>query len=223
MPRAGRGGAPGIPPTARRGVHSGQQAQGGEALTRRQGALAHLARGIQHCRSCPLHGQRHHAVPGEGRFDARVVVVGEAPGAEEDRTGRPFVGAAGRFLDGLLQEEGSSRSDVFLTSCVKCRPPGNRTPHAQELDICARHWLLPQLDLVAPAVVVMAGLNVDVFIKLAETCNPTFAGQEKITLRLTPVAPMSPRFSVALGFGVRGLKTQWFESIKLALTEVIHG
>ncbi|HFQ91063.1 MAG TPA: uracil-DNA glycosylase [Desulfobulbus sp.] len=119
--------------------------------------LRALADGIGRCRRCPLSRHRTRAVAGEGPPDARMVLVGEAPGAREDQTGRPFVGPAGRFLDRLLAEQGFRRSDIFLTSCVKCRPPGNRTPHRQELTTCTSTWLLPQLRLIAPAVTVLCG------------------------------------------------------------------
>ncbi len=95
-------------------------------------------------------------VPGEGDPDADVVIVGEAPGASEDRQGRPFVGAAGRLLDGLLAEAGLARADVFITNVVKARPPGNRDPKPDEV----RHhlpWLLAQLELIRPELLVTLG------------------------------------------------------------------
>jgi DNA polymerase len=100
--------------------------------------------------------QATNLVPGEGPADARVVLVGEAPGAREDATGRPFVGAAGKLLDLLLDEAGLSRSEVFITNVVKARPPGNRDPKPEEV---AHHrpWLEAQLDLIAPEMVVPLG------------------------------------------------------------------
>jgi DNA polymerase len=95
-------------------------------------------------------------VPGEGGEDARVVIVGEAPGATEDRTGRPFVGNAGRLLDELLGEAGLRREDVFITNVLKARPPGNRDPRAAEV---AHHrpWLEAQLDVIQPELIVPLG------------------------------------------------------------------
>jgi uracil-DNA glycosylase family 4 len=95
-------------------------------------------------------------VPGEGNADADVVFVGEAPGASEDKAGRPFVGSAGKLLDALLSEAGFERGDVFITNVVKARPPKNRDPKADEV---AHHlpWLLAQLDVIAPKVVVPLG------------------------------------------------------------------
>ncbi len=95
-----------------------------------------LAAEIRVCVKCPLHSSRTNAVPGEGPAGARVVVVGEGPGRNEDEQGRPFVGAAGQNLDGLLSEAGLSRGDVFITNAVKCRPPENRRPARVELDSC---------------------------------------------------------------------------------------
>jgi DNA polymerase len=100
--------------------------------------------------------QATHLVPGEGPPDAEVVIVGEAPGKSEDEQGRPFVGAAGRFLDRLLADSGLERADVFVTNVVKARPPGNRDPKADEV---AHHlpWLLAQLELIEPKLLVTLG------------------------------------------------------------------
>jgi uracil-DNA glycosylase family 4 len=95
-------------------------------------------------------------VPGEGNHDADVMLVGEAPGASEDKQGRPFVGRAGKLLDELLAEAGLVRDDVFITNVVKARPPGNRDPRAAEV---AHYlpWLEQQLALIKPAVVIPVG------------------------------------------------------------------
>jgi uracil-DNA glycosylase len=100
--------------------------------------------------------QATNLVPGEGDAQAGVVLVGEAPGAGEDRSGRPFVGPAGKLLDQLLEAAGLQREDVFITNVVKARPPGNRDPRADEV---AHHlpWLEAQLDVVRPRVVVPLG------------------------------------------------------------------
>jgi uracil-DNA glycosylase len=100
--------------------------------------------------------QATNLVPGEGSATAKVMLVGEAPGASEDRSGRPFVGNAGRLLDRLLAEAGLERGDVFITNVVKARPPGNRDPKADEV---AHHlpWLEAQLDVIAPRLLVPLG------------------------------------------------------------------
>jgi uracil-DNA glycosylase family 4 len=120
-------------------------------------ALGRLAARIRRCVRCPLHEGRRHAVPGDGDAGARVMLVGEAPGAREDETGRPFCGASGRFLDGLLKAVGLARPDLFITSSVKCRPPRNRTPRAEELSTCGRLWLERQVGLIGPDLVVLMG------------------------------------------------------------------
>jgi uracil-DNA glycosylase family 4 len=100
--------------------------------------------------------QATHLVPGEGSATADVVIVGEAPGAQEDREGRPFVGRAGRLLDELLAEAGLVREEVFITNVLKARPPRNRDPRADEV---AHHlpWLWAQLEVIRPRVVIPVG------------------------------------------------------------------
>jgi uracil-DNA glycosylase len=95
-------------------------------------------------------------VPGEGSPTAEVMIVGEAPGASEDKQGRPFVGRAGRFLDELLGEAGLEREQVYITNVVKARPPGNRDPRADEVAHCMP-WLETQLALIQPRLVVPLG------------------------------------------------------------------
>ncbi|HEX4950156.1 MAG TPA: uracil-DNA glycosylase, partial [Blastocatellia bacterium] len=90
--------------------------------------LADLAAQIRVCTKCPLHQSRTNAVPGDGKVKAKVMLIGEAPGRDEDESGHPFVGAAGRFLDQLLADSNIQRTDFFITNTVKCRPPQNRTP-----------------------------------------------------------------------------------------------
>jgi len=91
---------------------------------------------ILECTKCELHKSRTKAVPGEGPRDARIMFVGEGPGQNEDEQGRPFVGAAGKFLTELLESIGLKRSDVFITNIVKCRPPNNRAPRKSEIEAC---------------------------------------------------------------------------------------
>jgi DNA polymerase len=123
----------------------------------RQKQMHRLDEGIRICVKCPLHKSRTHAVPGEGPVPADVFIIGEGPGAKEDRQGRPFVGPSGMLLVRLLEVAGLNRQEVYITSCVKCRPPNNRTPHANELDTCQANWLNPQLDLVNPRIIVLLG------------------------------------------------------------------
>ncbi len=111
---------------------------------------------IMKCRKCPLHSTRKNPVPGEGNRDAYIMLVGEAPGAREDETGRPFVGAAGKLLTELLEGRGLSREEVYITNIVKCRPPGNRDPTEEEIEACLP-YLLRQIRLIKPRVIVALG------------------------------------------------------------------
>lgn len=108
------------------------------------------------CRRCRLSEGRRQVVPGTGPCDARIVLVGEAPGEEEDRQGRPFVGRAGRLLDSVLATAGVDRDSVYITNLVKCRPPGNRRPRKDEVSAC-RNQLLSELDAVDPLVIIALG------------------------------------------------------------------
>jgi len=115
-----------------------------------------VAREVSACLLCPLSASRTRAVPGEGPPNARVMLIGEGPGRNEDLQGRPFVGAAGKELDSLLAEAGLMRDGVFVCNVVKCRPPDNRRPAAAEVEACAP-YLDRQLALVKPRVVVLLG------------------------------------------------------------------
>ena len=123
------------------------------------GDLASLARGAQGCTACPeLAATRCRVVPGVVPAGARLLVLGEAPGAQEDVSGLPFVGRSGRLLDELLAEVGADRAEVGVLNTVKCRPPANRPPTRAESAAC-RGWTERQLQLAAPAVVVALGLS----------------------------------------------------------------
>lgn len=123
----------------------------------RQRRLKELHNRICRCVQCPLHETRIQAVPGEGDPRAALMLVGEAPGEQEDREGRPFCGRSGRFLDGLLERVGLERDRIFITSTVKCRPPGNRNPRREEIDTCCGQWLVRQISLIDPVVVGVLG------------------------------------------------------------------
>ena len=127
-------------------------------MTRRErlAALEQIADEVRACTGCRLHEGRTLAVPGEGNPDTEVVFVGEGPGMNEDREGRPFVGRAGGLLVRLLGSIGWQRQDVFITNVVKCRPPDNRDPQPDEIAACAP-YLRRQLEVLDPAVVVTLG------------------------------------------------------------------
>jgi uracil-DNA glycosylase len=120
------------------------------------GPLDSLRERVCSCTACALATTRNSVVFGEGDPAARVMIVGEAPGAEEDRTGRPFVGRAGKLLDRFLLSAGLSRADVFICNVLKCRPPENRNPRPDEVEAC-RGFLRMQMDLVRPDVLLALG------------------------------------------------------------------
>jgi DNA polymerase len=128
----------------------------GTAAERRE-ELKAVWRQAQACTNCPqLASTRQTVVFGSGNADADLMFVGEAPGANEDKQGLPFVGQAGRLLDTLLEEIGLTRGDVFVANVLKCRPPGNRDPLPQEIDAC-QAYLFRQIELIEPRVICTLG------------------------------------------------------------------
>jgi uracil-DNA glycosylase family 4 len=119
--------------------------------------LEKLAKQIKVCTRCELHRSRTEAVPGEGPAQAEIMFIGEGPGASEDKQGRPFVGASGKFLDQLLEQAGVTRTDVFITNVVKCRPPGNRDPLPDEVETCTSNYLQNQIKMINPSIIVTLG------------------------------------------------------------------
>ena len=111
---------------------------------------------VQGCTRCELHRGRTQTVFGEGNPDADLMVVGEGPGSEEDRSGRPFVGRAGELLNKQIQAMGLSREQIYIANVVKCRPPNNRTPTPQEADTCG-HYLRQQIEVIQPKVILTVG------------------------------------------------------------------
>ncbi|RLG88128.1 MAG: uracil-DNA glycosylase [Thermoprotei archaeon] len=115
-----------------------------------------LEQAIINCRKCLLYKTRRNAVPGEGSKNAKLMFIGEAPGAVEDETGRPFVGAAGKLLTDTLEKFRLKRSEVYITNVIKCRPPGNRDPRDEEIENCSP-YLESQILLIKPLVIVALG------------------------------------------------------------------
>ena len=111
---------------------------------------------IRSCRDCDLYRGRTNAVPGEGSPHAEIMFIGEGPGFNEDKQARPFVGAAGQFLNLLLSSIGLVREDVFITNMVKCRPPNNRDPYPGETEACS-HYLDEQIEAIKPKIIVPLG------------------------------------------------------------------
>jgi uracil-DNA glycosylase family 4 len=133
--------------------------------------MSSLEEGMRGCTACPeLVATRTTVVVGDTPPRARLLVLGEAPGADEDRTGRPFVGRSGQLLDALLGEAGIERRHVAVLNTIKCRPPGNRVPTALETSNC-RHWTQAQLALLHPAITVTLGLSATRWVLPAPTLS----------------------------------------------------
>jgi len=130
----------------------------GKAVQRDTASLLEdIAAEVRRCERCPLYAARLHAVPGEGDASSGIVFIGEGPGAQEDKEGRPFVGAAGKFLDEMLAAIGVRRESVFITNVVKCRPPGNRDPEPDEVRTCTERYLWRQMEVIKPKLLVTLG------------------------------------------------------------------
>jgi DNA polymerase len=119
-------------------------------------SLAQIAKEVTVCTNCALHHSRKKAVPGEGPAAAEIMFIGEGPGFHENEQGRPFVGAAGQFLDQLLAQAGVTRADVWIGNVVKCRPPQNRDPLPEELAACDK-YLERQIEAINPSIIVTLG------------------------------------------------------------------
>lgn len=120
-------------------------------------SLFSLAEEIRKCTACPLYKSATLAVPGEGPKDAKIMIVGEAPGEEEDRQGLPFVGRSGKVLDRMLEIAGIDMRKVFITNTVKHRPSNNRVPKASEIKTCKELWLDKQIEILKPALIIVLG------------------------------------------------------------------
>ncbi len=141
-------------------------------------AVYEQARG---CQKCQLHRTRTTVVFGSGNANAELMFVGEAPGANEDRLGLPFVGQAGKLLDKLLGEIGLQRADVFVINTVKCRPPGNRDPHPDEIESC-NPYLRRQIELIEPTVICTLGNFATKLLRSDMTGISRIHGQEEVRL-----------------------------------------
>jgi len=130
--------------------------------------LAKIAQEVSVCKKCALHKSRKKSVAGEGPANAEIMFIGEGPGFHENEQGRPFVGASGKFLDNLLSQAGVTRADVFIANVVKCRPPDNRDPQADELDSCDL-YLEHQIEAINPSIIVTLGrFSMNKFMKGAK-------------------------------------------------------
>ncbi len=124
---------------------------------KQEDSLAAIAEEIKKCRKCRLCETRTNTVPGEGVLNPKVMIIGEGPGAEEDKTGRPFVGKAGRYMDKWMDAIDLKRDrDLFIGNIVKCRPPGNRDPFPDEIEAC-QTYLHRQIELIKPRLILSVG------------------------------------------------------------------
>jgi DNA polymerase len=121
-----------------------------------QAALADVEQAVMECARCPLSESRTQGVFSRGRIDADLMIIGEAPGADEDAQGEPFVGRAGKLLDRMIAAMGLQRDDVYITNILKSRPPNNRDPLPEEIKAC-RPYLERQIELIAPRVLMTVG------------------------------------------------------------------
>ncbi len=158
---------------------------------------------VTECARCPaLVESRSRIVNGVGPVDADLLIVGEGPGAQEDEAGEPFVGRSGLLLTEALADAGIDRDDVRITNCVRCRPPGNRDPHADELDNCAE-WLHAEIAAVDPAVILAVGkvpashlLGRDIAVTAAAGSTETVAfdaGRWPVVICVHPAAVLYDR------------------------------
>ena len=163
-----------------------------ELLRRRRERLVEVYREAQDCTLCPLAQTRTKVVFGAGDADADLMFIGEAPGADEDRQGLPFVGRAGGLLNELLGGIGLSRDDVFIANVLKCRPPGNRDPQPVEIDSC-RPYLLSQVELIEPKVIATLGNFATKLITANQTGITRVRGKPQVhtlgerTVRVFPI------------------------------------
>ena len=118
--------------------------------------LESIAEKIKKCKKCSLHKTRAQAVPGQGSYLAKIMLIGEAPGREEDRCGQPFVGGAGKFLNELIKLANLKRENIFITNVLKCRPPKNRDPKPNEIKAC-RPYLEEQIKIIKPKLIITLG------------------------------------------------------------------
>ncbi|NPB06264.1 MAG: uracil-DNA glycosylase [Aquificae bacterium] len=155
--------------------------------------LKELFEKLKSCTRCPLHESRTQVVPGDGNPYSPVVFVGEAPGEEEDRQGKPFVGRAGQLLNRLIEEElGLKREDVYITNVCKCRPPGNRKPTREEIQAC-NPYLRKEIEIVKPKVICCLGATAGEGV-LGKSLKITKARGQVFTY------PYDPKIKVLLTF-----------------------
>ena len=164
------------------------------------GSLEKIKTEILSCKKCPLYKTRNHPVIGEGSSRAKIMFCGEAPGYNEDKTGRPFCGAAGKILDELLESTGIKREEVFVTNILKDRPPGNRDPKKEEIEACGP-YLDRQIEIIKPEVISTLGNFSTAYIFQKYGLKDQIQGISKIHGKVFKVT-----FTSNFGVGVKSIK-----------------
>lgn len=137
-----------------------------------------LEKKVKNCSKCPLHKNRRNAVFGEGSMYSKIMLIGEAPGNEEDLQGKPFVGKAGMLLNDLLRKSKLERKKVFVTNLVKCHPPKNRLPQQEEIQTCTKNYLSKQIEIINPDIIITLGRTSSAYF--LKKCNLPFTKISKI-------------------------------------------
>ena len=166
------------------------------SATERRERLKAVYEEARQCVRCPLHKTRTTVVFGSGNADADLMFIGEAPGANEDKQGLPFVGQAGKLLDKLLGEIGLERGDVFIANTLKCRPPGNRDPHPNEIDTC-QNYLRQQVALIQPTVICTLGNFSTKLLREDNTGISRVHGQDEVRVIGTRAVRLYPLYHPA--------------------------
>lgn len=184
-----------------------------------------IAAEIRGCDKCPLAEGRLQAVPGAGSASSEIVFIGEGPGANEDRQGLPFVGAAGKFLDEMLRSIGLKRGEVFITNVVKCRPPENRDPFPEEVKICTDSYLWRQLEIINPAIIVTLGRHAMYrFIppdkKIGEVHGKLFHLESPKSGKAFNIFPLYHPAAALYNGGMRGVLEDDFKKIPLVIKKI---
>ncbi len=192
-------------------------------------AMNKIENEIKNCRKCRLYQSRTNTVPGEGNLNTKIMFIGEAPGAREDATGRPFVGAAGKLLTQLIESMGLTREKVYITNIVKCRPPGNRDPQPDEIYTCLP-YLKKQINIINPRVIVTLGRHATKTIfelasipfgSMSSVHGTEFRG--KINGRYITIIPTYHPAAALYNPNLRNTLFEDFRVIKEALTKDYKG
>ncbi len=165
------------------------------SLIKKSSPVEELENEIRKCTKCDLYKERTNTVFGKGPIDADILIIGEAPGREEDIQGTPFVGAAGKKLDEMLSKAGIEISKVFITNVVKCRPPGNRNPSSYEIMKC-NPYLIKQIQMIRPKIIVLLG-NVALSLISGEISGITKTrGKKLMYMSYTAIPTFHPAYIV---------------------------